>query len=778
MERPPYRAAAAVVFLVWLGYLLTLAPTVTLWDAGEFIVAAHTLGIPHPPGTPLFVLLGNVWGKVLALGEYAWRLNLMSATFSAAAAGCLFLVLHEVLRGEERVLRLGSAAAGALLAAFTFTAWQNSNETEVYMVATFSIAAIAWLCLRWRAARGTPRAPHLLLLVVYLLALSIGNHLMALLVGPAVVAFLWHALRTSPASTPVERQSEWSEAGAVATIWVVLVGTGLGSTRLIVVGGVLFALALVFAVKARAPVFPLVTVAVAAVGVSTYAFLYIRSGLDPALDMADPETWDRLLSVIRREQYPARGLFDDPRFLPGPENPGRSAALFVQQFANYLQYFDWQWAASIARWETAGLTGRLPITLLFAALGVQGLRFLRERDRSVFTLLFMLWLITGVGLVLYMNFKPGFSLFWDQYRTMDDHEVRERDYFFTMSFQVWGLFAGLGLARAAQRLSAIRPRSGLALPALALLPIALNASAASRRHGPEAMLARDWAWDMLQSVEPYGVLFTYGDNDTYPLWYAQEVEGVRRDVQMMNLSLANTEWHLRFVRDRSPAPYDSANGPPVYAQRVPPRPPEGPLFELSDSVIEQLRGMRLDRDVTVEAGGTELRIPAGTVLYPRDQAILLVLSKWLGTRPVAFGLSSSGATTLPLEQLLVLQGLAAHVKPERPGPSADVAPGLQGMLVDLRVTEALVERPFRYAKLFEADTLELDPSSRSIAGSLAIPFLELAQAYAMRGDQAKTLAYFRKANHLAPNDAVAAVIRDIESVGLEGVLRRGAGPPN
>ena len=169
-----------------LGYVITLAPTVTLWDAGEFITASKVLGVPHPPGTPLFVLVGHVWADLVRIGQYAWRLNLMSACFSASGAGCLFLAAHRLLDGEDRILRVGGAAAAAILSAFAFTEWQNSNETEVYTFATFSIAAICWLCLRWRDVRGTPRAPHILLLIVYIAALSIGNHLLALLVGPAV----------------------------------------------------------------------------------------------------------------------------------------------------------------------------------------------------------------------------------------------------------------------------------------------------------------------------------------------------------------------------------------------------------------------------------------------------------------------------------------------------------------------------------------------------------------------------------------------------------------
>src|SRR5690606_24311251 len=190
-SRPPYLAAVVVALLVLTGYVLTLAPTVTFWDAGEFIAAAKVLGIPHPPGTPLFVLIAHVWGTLIPIGEFAYRTNLLSAVLSAGAAGFLFLVAHETLTAMARTLddasarmvRLGGAAAAALIGAFSFTNWQNSNETEVYGIATFTIAAICWLCLRWRARRGTPTASRLMLLIVYLGGVSMGNHLLALLVG-------------------------------------------------------------------------------------------------------------------------------------------------------------------------------------------------------------------------------------------------------------------------------------------------------------------------------------------------------------------------------------------------------------------------------------------------------------------------------------------------------------------------------------------------------------------------------------------------------------------
>ena len=160
-DRPPYRAALAVGATVLAVFVLTLAPTVTFWDAGEFIAAARILGIPHPPATPLFVLLAHVWGLLVPIGEWAYRTNLLSAVFSASAAGLFFLAIHQSLRGAftdlpestARLLRVGGAAAAAMIGAFSFTNWQNSNETEVYTVATFTTAAMAWTAVLWRSRR-------------------------------------------------------------------------------------------------------------------------------------------------------------------------------------------------------------------------------------------------------------------------------------------------------------------------------------------------------------------------------------------------------------------------------------------------------------------------------------------------------------------------------------------------------------------------------------------------------------------------------------------------
>ena len=745
-HRPPYREAAGVAFLVLIGYVITLAPTVTLWDAGEFITAAKVLGVPHQPGTPLFVLLGHVWADAFAIGQYAWRLNLMSACFSAAGAGCWFLVVERWLAGEARLIRLGGAAGAAILSAFTFTNWQNSNETEVYTVATFSVAAISWLAVRWRDMRGTARAPHLLLLIIYIAALSIGNHLLALLAGPAVALFIWYTLRAtpSPSPDPGERRREWAEWAVLSTLWVELIAVGLGSTGLIIAGGILLLGAAVWCVASGSRAFPLLAIAIAAVGISTYAFLYIRSGLQPLLDESNPETWKNLLSMIRRTQFGSRGIFDNPMFFPGKDNPGRSLTLFGQQLINYFVYFGWQWS------RTLPVVAMAAVSIGYGTLALFGFDFARRRDPRLTLLLVVLWLVTGIGLVIYMNFKPGFSLFWNAYPSMSQHEVRERDYFFVVSFQVWGVFAGLGLVDLIQRGMASRPALAAA-GVIALLPFGLNFSAATRR-GADAFVARDFAYNLLQSVEPYGVLFGFGDNDTFPVWYLQEVEGIRQDVTHINLSLANLDWYVAQLAARPVRRFDPS-GPPSIDRPL--APPSGTQLPLTAAQIAGMQAGRLSNDFVFKSGAFSLLIPRGTFLRVSDQVILYIIATYLPGRSVTFGQTTGRAAWLGLESQLVFQGLVFKVVPQ-----ADTVTGwsrgVVGTKVDTARTRVLVDSVFQYGNLFIGDTLKLEPAAQQVARSFAVPYLELAHAARLRGDSALAREYGRRAYHLNPNKALLA----------------------
>jgi hypothetical protein len=737
---------------------------VTLWDAGEFITAAHTLGIPHPPGTPLFVMLGHVWGSIVAIGGYAWRLNLMSAVCSAAAAGFLFLVAHRTLAGEAPLLRVIGGAAAALTSAFTFTVWQNSNETEVYAIATFMIGAILWLAVRWRDTRS----PRYLLLIAYVSALSIGNHLLALLAGPAVSLFVAYTIRSAPPADPLARRAAWAEWAVLTAVWALLVAVGLGNGALFWVAAVLVLASFVWAWSAGAAPFGAAVLVAALIGVSTYAFLYLRAGLDPVLNEAAPSTWQDLLAVIQRAQYPPRSPLDNPILPSGPDNPGRTLALVGHQLVNYFQYFDWQWSRSVGLGTPAGITPRLAWTSLFILLGVAGLGDLRRRDGAAFALLGTLWLVTGLGLVAYMNFKPGFSLPWEQYATIDQHEVRERDYFFIASFQAWGLFAGLGLATLARRLGAPARRGSLAVFALALLPLGLNWRAASRRHGPDVYVARDFAYNLLQSMGPYGILFAYGDNDTFPVWYLQEVEGIRQDVVLVNLSLANTDWYLNQQRRRPVRPFDRSAAPEVWRTALAERPTR-PVLDIPDSVFERLGAFRQEGDAELNVRGVPITLRAGQTVLPRDLAVLFILDAHLGKRPIAFGATTGQGEWLGLDRSVVQRGLAYEVVP-RPERLPGAIQGIQGRAVDTALTRVLTEDVFRYSRLFEADTLVLEPAARQVVSAMAHPWLELAQAAMQRRDHAATLGYLRRALHLMPSRALHDVLTRIESGGLEALV--------
>ena len=825
-DGPPYLLALLAAAAVLAGYVVTLAPTVTFWDAGEFIASAHILGIPHPPGTPLYVLLAHSWDVLIPGLPTAVKLNLLSAICSAGCSGFFFLFAHEALRrgaaamddAGARLFRVGGAFAATLCSGYAFTVWQISNDAgKVYTIAMLLIGLSAWLAWLWRRDRGGPRGAHLLLLIMYILGLALANHLIGLLAGPALFAFVFHVLRTEPAKAPAERRVQWAQFLVMVALWAALVGLSQGraGTALLVLGLALYVAAAVWAFRVGTGMFGVAALVVAALGISTYAFLFIRAGLYPYVNEADASTLRNLWAVIGREQYPPRSPLDNPMFYSGPWpaqypggpfNPGRffvvptpqdpSYRVFTLkivglQILNWLQYFDWQWSG-FQRHITLLAPARLPWTLLFVALGIHGMREHRKWDRASWWFLLALFATTSIGLVVYLNFKPGFSLGLQSFPDREMHEVRERDYFYTISFLCWGLWAGLGVAAAFR---AVRERLGSARAAapvflLAALPLALNFHAASRRHGPEATLARDFAYDMLQSVEPYGLLFTNGDNDTFPLWYLQEVEGVRQDVVNVNLSLVNTDWYIRQLRDNPARPYrpDSAAlalygpGPAAipsctpaqldtlqdWARRSHRRPlpldrgTPACLHMLPDDVIAGLQPQLLPRDVVLSMGGISHTYRAGTPLYVKDILTLRLIQENLGKRPIYFALTAGGGARMGLERYMTQQGLAFKLWPDSVPSTAGIVSGLWGTALDVDRTRRLVWNVYRYARLLEADSLHLDPTNENIAANISFGFLSLGEAYRQLGQVDSMVLNYRRAAVLSPTPDLLAWLRQFD----------------
>jgi hypothetical protein len=620
-ERPPYGVAAVVTVLVGALYVFTIAPTTQFWDTSEYIASAKVLGIPHPPGNPLFVLLAHVWAYLPLAASYALRLNLFAATTSALASGLLFLVTERLLRDASpapRWARRVIAAAGVLVGATSYTVWNQSTVNEkVYTLSLLGIALVLWLTVHWGDIPAGERRDRYLIVMVYLLALSATNHLMGLLVIPAVLVYVWHTDRAVLLREPV---------------------------LLAMVGAII-------------------------VGVSVWLFLPLRAAHFPAINEGEPTTWAALKAVLSREQYAKPPLFQ------------RQAPLGAQ-LANYWQYFSWQfghdWPEPI----------RQAVAVVFLLIGLLGGVRQWMRDRRGALAMTALMVTVTLALIFYLNFRYGYSMTREQASL--PREVRERDYFFIASFMLWGIWAGLGLGAL---LEWTGNRLGAPLLALAFVPLAGNHVTASRRR---EMLPRDFAVDILQSVEPYGILITAGDNDTFPLWYAQEVEGVRPDVLLANQSLMNTTWHLKQLNRRAIVDFDSLNAAPIYRGRSWSKPTREPLA-LSFAAIDSLPpGYRLPQAYAFQVGKVRATLAAG-VLERSDFITLQLIRDNLGTRPIYFSRTVGNyPDRMGLTPYLEGQGLVRKLLPDSLGPSDSTA-FMAGLgWIELPRTRALMFETYHY----------------------------------------------------------------------------------
>ena len=509
-------------------YLLTLAPGVTFWDAGEFITAAWTFGIPHPPGTPLYVALGRVWVLLLSpLVGAARAMNLLSAIATAAAGGVTAWLFARARvtgeAGERYDSRAWGAVAAALAAGLMASAWANATETEVYAFAL--LHAVLLLACADNAGQGVDRrGTRWTALTAYLILLAPAVHLSVLVVAPAAILL---AAR--------DDAGRWRIRRAVALTGTIIVAAGVGrGSALLVAGGTLVVIGAALGREKDWPVARVAAfVALAVIASSALLIMLVRARHAPALDQGNPSTLAALADVVARRQYDVAGLWP------------RRAPVWLQ-LANLVQYVDWQVALS---WGRGVFTSpaRVAAAVVFALLGVAGARALRRDSRRLADAMLMLLLCGTLGVVIYLNLRAGASLGWGLLPDSAPHEARERDYFFVYGFWAWGCVAGCGA------MSLVRARRWPAWSALAvaLLPLAGNWAAMNRRREPERDAARRVAHAILGSAPRDAVLFLAGDNDSYPLWYAQEVEGLRRDVFPVTMPLLSAEWYTGQVARRT-----------------------------------------------------------------------------------------------------------------------------------------------------------------------------------------------------------------------------------
>ena len=701
--------AALAVFAL---YIVTLAPSTAMWDASEYLAAVKILGLPHPPGNPLFMLLGHSFGLLPIPVGYAERINMMVALASALSAGLWFLVTERVL---ERWLpahwqRMAGATVAALVGATSFTVWNQSVVAEkVYAVSLLGIALVSWIMVRWCHAPDAPGSGRLLMMVAYLSGLGYSNHPAGFLVIPAVgVAVL--AIRPR-----------------------ILLRWRLMATCLAVFG----------------------------LGLTPFLYEPIRAAHFPALNEGEPTgcatqiewsctvsglTLRRLSDNINRSQY------GKPRVVE------RQAPL-TAQVGLLWTYFKWQWLRDAHGEHSNAQSG---LAVLFLALGLLGGREHWRRDRRTFWYFGPLVVTLTLALVVYLNFRYSWGQAPELGRTVP-REPRERDYFFVWTFSAWSVWAALGIvslwhaaARVlgapsifpgdAPRAVATHERSWLlATPvlALALIPLIGNATQAPR-HGQT--FTRDWAVDLLNSVEPYAILITNGDNDTFPLWYAQEVEGVRRDVIVAVTTYVEMDWFARQLIRRPVAQYDPAAGPALYRGHEWVKPDSPPLRMSLDEADSIPPYVELRQPMRFVQGPLTTSIGPGYLTRGQVVVLRMIKDSYPG-RPLYFT-GGNFARELGFAPYLLTQGLVQKLMPDsvKSGPGIIATP--LGHL-DIARSQALWTRVYRAPESLIREGDWVDRPSAGIPLEYALLGETLAQVLAQRGEDEEAGAVMHTVDGMA-----------------------------
>jgi hypothetical protein len=643
-------------------YTLTLEPTASFWDSGEFIASAYKLQVPHPPGAPLYLLIGRLF-SLFALGDgaqVAWWVNLLSGLASAFTVLFLFwtttLLARKLLQPAEQeeppvgqtILVLGSGAVGALAFTFTDSFWFSAVEAEVYALSAFFTAIVVWAMLRWEAEAGRVRADKWLLLIAYLVGLSIGVHLLNLLAIPAL-AFIFYFRQYRP-SRPGVIGTFLVSAGIIGVIlWGVIpglpslagglelffvnslglpFGSGVGAFGLLLAGALVYGIRYALRHQKRLLHTGLLAFIYVLIGYSSYLIIPIRSAYNPPIDENNPDNVLSFVSYLKREQYGDRPLLYGPQFnvrlidqkegspryvrtngryeissrrLEPVYDPQDMALLprlysdqpqhlreyqkwvdvrenqmptFGQNLAflwhyqlghMYGRYFLWNFVGRESDLQHAGVLwpgaaeadlpervresrARNAFYALPLLLGLLGAWFhFRRRKQDAWTV-GLLFFCTGVAIALYLNQPPV--------------EPRERDYTFVGSFYAFSVWIGLGVPALADLLRRVGQapvaRAAVAIGLGGMVPLVLALEGWDDHDRTGRYIALTTAKNLLASCAPNAILFTNGDNDTFPLWYAQEVEGFRTDVRVAVLTYLNTDWYVEQMM--RPA-YDSAPWP-------------------------------------------------------------------------------------------------------------------------------------------------------------------------------------------------------------------------
>lgn len=640
--------------LATLVYLLTLEPTASFWDCGEFIASAYRLQVPHPPGAPFFLLTGRLF-SLLASDPLtvAYWVNVSSALYSGLTILFLFwtitLIGLKVLKVThpqqdspdfgQIIALMGAGVVGSLAYTFSDSFWFSAVEAEVYAMSSFFTAFVIWAVLKWDRIDDEALANRWLILTAYMMGLSIGVHILNLVTLPALALVYYYKKYPKPNLVGVGIAlfvglviigivlegvivGLPTMAGNFEIFFVNTLGTGFGVGIslfiLIVLGALVFGLWL--SQQRQQPILntSLLCLAFILIGYLSYGVIAVRALHNPPINENDPSDIMRLVYYLKREQYGDRPLMYGPVYtsrlvdqkrgaakyrknnesgkyeiydyrtvnefdhkmlfprvysrsenhkqlyanfinVPQGEHPSMGQNLyffFTHQLGHmYWRYFGWNFVGRESDYEGAGVLSpfasnkdvpeliatnkaRNQFYALPLILGILGLVYLSMHSPRLTFMTGMLFVLTGVALIIYLNSPPV--------------EPRERDYIYVGSFYAFAIWIGLGVMFLYDLLlKAIKlplPAAAIAIVLSLIPPVLMGQQGWDDHNRQNRYYSVDSARNLLASCAPNAILFTGGDNDTFPLWYVQDVEGFRTDVRVCNLSLLGTDWYIKQMK--------------------------------------------------------------------------------------------------------------------------------------------------------------------------------------------------------------------------------------
>jgi tetratricopeptide (TPR) repeat protein len=726
--------ALLVLSVSFLAYIFTVSPTVAFWDCGEYIGASHSLGIPHPPGNPLYVLLGRFFSMTFFFfRQVAFRVNMISVISSAITAMLIYLVVVRAMRSFmglpqnawQRVTMYLAGIVGGFFAAFSYTFWFNAVEASVYNPSMMIVALCTWLSLVW-AQSDDPNRDRILLLFAYVAFLGIGIHMMSMLALIPVFLFILMVDR--------EKLYDWR-------LWIValLMGTVIYNiSAFFWIGPIVTVAALSFSLvegqhqkKWR---FCFWIAFFALLGYSVHIYIPIRSALNPIIDENHPVVnidqsgvdWEPFKQFLERKQYGSESMIKRMFWRRGSwaKQFGFDGHMGFGGF-HLTQFFHFGRDISIDReasplqnWGTAGGLLRLLIYLIPTAFMFFGWQYLYKKNPTFALLLIMLVVLTTIGMVLYMNFADGYHaerrdyMSWVQGGRQGPmptvhREVRIRDYFFTPGFMFFGMWIGLaagsllhGLFTSKDKLlrTQLAPILAVLFAVSPALPLSFNIAANNRKGD---WVPYDYAYNLLMSCEKDGILFTNGDNDTFPLWFLQEAEGVRRDVRIVNLSLLNTHWYIKQLKDLEPKVPISFKHSEIDA-----------LNHELNPIKQSIPYRMSNANITVMLPGRQEK----NALRVQDKMVLNIVDSNKWRKPVYFAVTVSDDNMMGLQPYLQMQGLAYRIYPRQ------VA---QEDRVNLDRTLHLLDNVYRFRGLGDG-SVTLNETTEKLMSNYAASFIQVA----------------------------------------------------